>query len=141
MCWWPILTITYSWRESNTDVLTSWTTISLVLPSPGQRWRRKKKIPWSIYGRVFCWVFQYSGLKRGYGSSLLRRRVFYSFLRNLFLFCYFFFYLVIWLVLYKWVGWTPQSFVSSRKNRAEVKQQNILNFLDEDEKAVCLLVH
>lgn len=32
-------------------------------------------------------------------------------------------------------GWTPQSFVSSRKNRAEVKQQNILNFLDEDEKA------
>ncbi|PQM37575.1 G patch domain-containing protein TGH [Prunus yedoensis var. nudiflora] len=31
-------------------------------------------------------------------------------------------------------GWTPQSFVSSRKNRAEVKQQNILNFLDEDEK-------
>lgn len=34
-------------------------------------------------------------------------------------------------------GWTPQSFTSSRKNRAEVKQQNILNFLDEDEKAVC----
>lgn len=32
-------------------------------------------------------------------------------------------------------GWTPQSFVSSRKNRAEVKQQSILNFLDEDEKA------
>lgn len=32
-------------------------------------------------------------------------------------------------------GWAPQSFVSSRKNRAEVKQQNILNFLDEDEKA------
>lgn len=32
-------------------------------------------------------------------------------------------------------GWTPQSFVSSRKNRAEVKQQDILNFLDEDEKA------
>ncbi|CAK9330021.1 unnamed protein product [Citrullus colocynthis] len=32
-------------------------------------------------------------------------------------------------------GWTPQSFTSSRKNRAEVKQQNILNFLDEDEKA------
>ncbi|XP_023000780.1 G patch domain-containing protein TGH [Cucurbita maxima] len=31
-------------------------------------------------------------------------------------------------------GWTPQSFTSSRKNRAEVKQQNILNFLDEDEK-------
>lgn len=33
-------------------------------------------------------------------------------------------------------GWAPQSFTSSRKNRAEVKQQNILNFLDEDEKAV-----
>ncbi|KAK7292125.1 hypothetical protein RIF29_07838 [Crotalaria pallida] len=32
-------------------------------------------------------------------------------------------------------GWAPQSFTSSRKNRAEVKQQNILNFLDEDEKA------
>ncbi|TXG51534.1 hypothetical protein EZV62_024058 [Acer yangbiense] len=31
-------------------------------------------------------------------------------------------------------GWTPQSFTSSRKNRSEVKQQNILNFLDEDEK-------
>lgn len=35
-------------------------------------------------------------------------------------------------------GWAPQSFTSSRKNRAEVKQQSILNFLDEDEKAVCL---
>lgn len=34
-------------------------------------------------------------------------------------------------------GWTPQSFTSSRKNRAEVKQQSILNFLDDDEKAVC----
>ncbi|XP_020226167.1 G patch domain-containing protein TGH [Cajanus cajan] len=32
-------------------------------------------------------------------------------------------------------GWAPQSFKSSRKNRAEVKEQNILNFLDEDEKA------
>ncbi|EEF50668.1 RNA binding protein, putative [Ricinus communis] len=32
-------------------------------------------------------------------------------------------------------GWTPQSFTSSRKNRAEVKQQNILNFLDDDERA------
>ncbi|KAF5730239.1 putative RNA binding protein [Tripterygium wilfordii] len=32
-------------------------------------------------------------------------------------------------------GWTPQSFTSSRKNRAEVKQQSILNFLDEDERA------
>lgn len=32
-------------------------------------------------------------------------------------------------------GWAPQSFTSSRKNRAEVKQQDILNFLDEDEKA------
>ncbi|XP_059643892.1 G patch domain-containing protein TGH [Cornus florida] len=31
-------------------------------------------------------------------------------------------------------GWTPQSFTSSRKNRAEVKQQNIINFLDDDEK-------
>lgn len=34
-------------------------------------------------------------------------------------------------------GWTPQAFTSSRKNRAEIKQQNILNFLDDDEKAVC----
>ncbi|KAM7471178.1 hypothetical protein LguiA_009361 [Lonicera macranthoides] len=32
-------------------------------------------------------------------------------------------------------GWTPQTFTSSRKNRAEIKQQNILNFLDDDEKA------
>ncbi|KAI3470210.1 hypothetical protein Pfo_026873 [Paulownia fortunei] len=32
-------------------------------------------------------------------------------------------------------GWTPQSFTSSRKNRSEVKQQSIYNFLDEDEKA------
>ncbi|KAM5571061.1 G patch domain-containing protein TGH [Rosa sericea] len=32
-------------------------------------------------------------------------------------------------------GWTPQTFVSSRKNRAEVKQQDISNFLDEDERA------
>ncbi|KAK6276040.1 hypothetical protein POUND7_005749 [Theobroma cacao] len=32
-------------------------------------------------------------------------------------------------------GWAPQSFTSSRKNRAEVKQQSIINFLDEDEKA------
>ncbi|CAA0833284.1 G patch domain-containing protein TGH [Striga hermonthica] len=32
-------------------------------------------------------------------------------------------------------GWTPQTFTSSRKNRAAVKQQDIYNFLDEDEKA------
>ncbi|XP_031276859.1 G patch domain-containing protein TGH [Pistacia vera] len=32
-------------------------------------------------------------------------------------------------------GWTPQTFTSSRKNRAEVKQQNILNFLDDDERS------
>lgn len=32
-------------------------------------------------------------------------------------------------------GWTPQSFTSSRKNRAEVKQQSLFNFLDDDEKA------
>lgn len=32
-------------------------------------------------------------------------------------------------------GWTPQTFTSSRKNRADIKQQNILNFLDDDEKA------
>lgn len=38
----------------------------------------------------------------------------------------------------EFAGWAPQSFTSSRKNRAEVKQQSILNFLDEDEKAVCL---
>ncbi|GMP33151.1 hypothetical protein CsSME_00006595 [Camellia sinensis var. sinensis] len=31
-------------------------------------------------------------------------------------------------------GWTPQTFTSSRKNRAEIKQQSILNFLDDDEK-------
>ncbi|WJX90160.1 hypothetical protein P8452_72087 [Trifolium repens] len=32
-------------------------------------------------------------------------------------------------------GWAPQTFVSSRKSRAEFKEQNILNFLDDDEKA------
>ncbi|KAF8389834.1 hypothetical protein HHK36_024353 [Tetracentron sinense] len=32
-------------------------------------------------------------------------------------------------------GWTPQTFTSSRKNRAEMKQQSILNFLDDDERA------
>ncbi|XVF11680.1 hypothetical protein REPUB_Repub08aG0048200 [Reevesia pubescens] len=32
-------------------------------------------------------------------------------------------------------GWAPQTFTSSRKNRAEVQQQSIFNFLDEDEKA------
>lgn len=31
-------------------------------------------------------------------------------------------------------GWTPQSFTSSRKSRAEFKQQNVQDFLDEDEK-------
>ncbi|KAG5531587.1 hypothetical protein RHGRI_026265 [Rhododendron griersonianum] len=31
-------------------------------------------------------------------------------------------------------GWIPQTFTSSRKNRAEIKQQSILNFLDDDEK-------
>ncbi|KAL2935901.1 G patch domain-containing protein TGH [Bienertia sinuspersici] len=31
-------------------------------------------------------------------------------------------------------GWAPQSFTSSRKNRAEAKKQSILDFLDEDEK-------
>ncbi|CAH9143880.1 unnamed protein product [Cuscuta epithymum] len=31
-------------------------------------------------------------------------------------------------------GWTPQSFSSSRKSRAEFKQQSIYNFLDDDEK-------
>ncbi|GAA0161887.1 hypothetical protein LIER_18102 [Lithospermum erythrorhizon] len=31
-------------------------------------------------------------------------------------------------------GWTPSTFTSSRKNRAELKQQSIANFLDEDEK-------
>ncbi|MCD9645330.1 hypothetical protein HAX54_034185 [Datura stramonium] len=32
-------------------------------------------------------------------------------------------------------GWTPQTFTSSRKNRAEIKQQSLFNFLDDDEKA------
>lgn len=32
-------------------------------------------------------------------------------------------------------GWTPQTFTSSRKSRAETKQQSVYNFLDEDEKA------
>lgn len=32
-------------------------------------------------------------------------------------------------------GWAPQSFTSSRKNRAEVKKQSIFSFLDDDEIA------
>lgn len=32
-------------------------------------------------------------------------------------------------------GWTPQAFTSSRKNRAEIQQQSLFNFLDDDEKA------
>ncbi|XP_010547724.1 PREDICTED: G patch domain-containing protein TGH [Tarenaya hassleriana] len=32
-------------------------------------------------------------------------------------------------------GWTPQSFTSSRKNRAGVRNQSISDFLDEDERA------
>ncbi|XP_047315906.1 G patch domain-containing protein TGH isoform X2 [Impatiens glandulifera] len=32
-------------------------------------------------------------------------------------------------------GWTPQTFTSSRNNRAQVAQQNILNFMDDEEKA------
>ncbi|KAL0718280.1 hypothetical protein Bca4012_067602 [Brassica carinata] len=32
-------------------------------------------------------------------------------------------------------GWAPQSFTSSRKNRAGARNQNISDFLDEDEKA------
>ncbi|KAF3594506.1 hypothetical protein DY000_02026253 [Brassica cretica] len=32
-------------------------------------------------------------------------------------------------------GWAPQSFTSSRKNRAGARQQSISDFLDEDEKA------
>ncbi|XP_013612503.1 PREDICTED: G patch domain-containing protein TGH-like isoform X1 [Brassica oleracea var. oleracea] len=32
-------------------------------------------------------------------------------------------------------GWAPQSFTSSRKNRAGARRQNISDFLDEDEKA------
>ncbi|KAK6925195.1 G patch domain-containing protein, N-terminal [Dillenia turbinata] len=32
-------------------------------------------------------------------------------------------------------GWTPQKFTSTRKNRAEVKEQSIFSFLDDDEKA------
>lgn len=43
----------------------------------------------------------------------------------------------------KWkmlAGWIPQTFTSSRKNRAEIKQQSILNFLDDDEKGVCYVL-
>ncbi|KAK9091101.1 hypothetical protein Sjap_024278 [Stephania japonica] len=32
-------------------------------------------------------------------------------------------------------GWTPQSFTSSRKKRAEVTEQNMFSFLDDEEKA------
>lgn len=36
----------------------------------------------------------------------------------------------------KCAGWAPQTFTSSRKNRAEVKEQSVYSFLDDDEKAV-----
>ncbi|KAK3040886.1 hypothetical protein RJ639_027881 [Escallonia herrerae] len=32
-------------------------------------------------------------------------------------------------------GWAPQTFTSSRKNRAEIIQQSIFNFLDDDERS------
>ncbi|XP_021905487.1 G patch domain-containing protein TGH [Carica papaya] len=38
-------------------------------------------------------------------------------------------------------GWTPQSFTSSRKSRAEVKHQSIFSFLDEDERAELEVYH
>lgn len=34
-------------------------------------------------------------------------------------------------------GWTPQTFTSSRKSRADKKEQAAYDFMDEDEKAVC----
>lgn len=40
----------------------------------------------------------------------------------------------------KCAGWTPQSFKSSRKNRAEVKAQSVYSFLDEDEKEVWFIM-
>ena len=33
-------------------------------------------------------------------------------------------------------GWTPQTFTSSRKNRAERSQQSAYDFMDDDEKEV-----
>ena len=36
-------------------------------------------------------------------------------------------------------GWAPQSFTSSRQNRAGARKQSISDFLDEDEKAVCFI--
>lgn len=42
----------------------------------------------------------------------------------------------IGIYAYNSTGWTPQSFTSSRKKRAEPKEQNIYSFMDEDEKAV-----
>lgn len=48
---------------------------------------------------------------------------------------------VLTLLLWnKFAGWTPQTFTSSRKKRAEIKQQDLSNFLDEDEKAVCVFL-
>lgn len=35
------------------------------------------------------------------------------------------------------LGWTPQTFTSSRKSRAEHKKQSIYNFLDEEDIKVC----
>jgi Protein of unknown function (DUF1604) len=43
------------------------------------------------------------------------------------------------LLFFSFVGWTPQTFTSSRKNRAEVNKQSIYSFLDEDELKVLSL--
>lgn len=41
-------------------------------------------------------------------------------------------YVIIYVVWFS-SGWTPQTFTSSRKNRAEVKKQSIYSFLDEED--------
>ena len=45
-----------------------------------------------------------------------------------------------YLTLNNFAGWTPQTFTSSRKKRAEIIQQDVTTYLDEDEKAVCVYV-
>lgn len=65
------------------------------------------------------------------------KKVMFPFALELFFLMHFLLICYIWKIS----GWAPQSFTSSRKNRADVKEQSILNFLDEDEKTVWVFLN
>lgn len=92
----------------------------------GERWRRPSKISRCIYWGIFCWLLQYCWVKRGY--VLFDLNSFWRKLKGRQSFdCTDKYY----------AGWTPQTFTSSRKNRADVTKQNIYSFLDDEDIKVC----